>query len=256
MSKSFALLFVLVFLAASCLVVAKPAFSSHGATGNSWTPKAPMQVARGGLGVAVVNGKIYAIGGSTQTGSWLEGFSGGVVGTNEEYDSATDRWTFKKPMPTPRKDFGTAVWQNKIYCIGGYNGKGDNIGANEVYDPATDTWVTKSSMPTARSGLQANTLDGKIYLTGGLPNRTLNEVYDPATDSWETKAHMPVEEVIMLQQLWTIRYTSWADIILLNKFKYTTPKLMNGVLVHLLPRLSLMEQQAQPLARGLQSGYT
>ena len=24
------------------------------------------------------------------------------VGTNEEYDPATDTWTFKKSMPTPR----------------------------------------------------------------------------------------------------------------------------------------------------------
>jgi N-acetylneuraminic acid mutarotase len=131
--------------------------------------------------VAVVNGKIYAIGGDN-------------LATNEEYDPATDTWTFKAPMPTPRARFGIAVFQNKIYCIGGQNGNGVT-GVNEVYDPATDTWETKASMPTPRSGLQANVVSGKIYLIGGVANGyalTLNEVYDPRTDSWATKAPMPV----------------------------------------------------------------
>ena len=60
-----------------------------GATEDSWTTKTPMQEARGYLQVAVTNGKIYAIGGS------------GPIGTNEEYDPATDNWTAKSPMPTP-----------------------------------------------------------------------------------------------------------------------------------------------------------
>jgi hypothetical protein len=36
---------------------------SVGAAENSWTTKAPMYTARGGAGVATVNGIIYAIGG-------------------------------------------------------------------------------------------------------------------------------------------------------------------------------------------------
>jgi len=196
MSKSSALLLVLVFLTASCLMVAKPAFSSADVIEDSWTSKAPLQVARSGLGVAVVNGKIYAIGGSTATGT-PQHTTGGVVGTNEEYDPATDTWTFKASMPTPRAGFATAVYQNKIYCIGGSG----YTGVNEVYDPATDTWETKTPMPTARTGLHANVASGKVYLIGGyvLDNNSslgfsvsdLNDVYDPATDSWTTKASMP-----------------------------------------------------------------
>jgi N-acetylneuraminic acid mutarotase len=197
MRKSAALLLVLVFLTASCLMVAKPAFSSADVAEDSWASKAPMQVARSGLGVAAVNGKIYAIGGSVENG---------VVGTNEEYDPATDTWSFKKPMPTPRYGFAIAVYQNKIYCIGGsssigYYSNGSITGVNEVYDPATDTWETKASIPTPRRGLGANVVNGKIYLIGGyVPDSSsstgfsilfLNEVYDPAKDSWTTKAPVP-----------------------------------------------------------------
>jgi len=166
------------------------------ATEDSWASKAPMQVARSALGVAAVNGKIYAIGGSNQSGQAPSMPGSTVLGikhnvdTNEEYDSTTNTWTFKKPMPTPRIDFAIAVYQNKIYCIGGYTENG-STGLNEVYDPATDTWETKTSMPTARGWLKANVVGDKIYLIGGYPNRTLNEVYDPATDTWTTKTPSP-----------------------------------------------------------------
>jgi N-acetylneuraminic acid mutarotase len=146
-----------------------------------WVSKTPMHEARSGVGAAVVNGKIYAIGGAGK---------GGFRAFNEEYDPANDTWTFKASMPTPRSAFGIAVYQNKIYCIGGYI-PGDITGVNEVYDPANDTWETKAPMPTPRLNLQANVVNGKIYLIGGNSNGTLNEVYDPASDAWLTKASIP-----------------------------------------------------------------
>ena len=149
---------------------------------DSWVSKAPMQQARSGLRVAVVNGKIYAIGGANQ-----EGFSA----TTEEYDPTTNTWTFKASMPTARSAFGIAVYQNKIYCIGGYADGFSTTGVNEVYDPATNTWETKSLMPTPRLNIQANVADDKIYVIGGNPDGTVNEVYDPATDTWFTKASIP-----------------------------------------------------------------
>jgi len=203
MSKSAVLLLVLVFLTASCVMVAKPVLSSAEVAEDTWTKKASMHVARSKLGVAVVNGKIYAIGGDARSGKWP--YVGSIVGTNEEYDPATDTWTFKASMPTPRYGFAIAVYQNKIYCIGGIKSVGSagwkGTGVTEVYDPATNTWETKTAMPTARFELQANVVNGKIYLIGGyvpelsaFPNATssLNEVYDPATDSWTTKAPIPV----------------------------------------------------------------
>ena len=160
--------------------------------GGSWTQKESMQQARGGLGVAVVNGKIYAIGGSTQNGSYPDVLKD-LVRTNEEYDPATDMWTLKKPMPTLRAAFAIAACQNKIYCIGGVVGteKVDVVyyryvlsGVNEVYDPETDTWETKASMPTATAWLTANVVNDKIHLISG----KVDYVYDPAADSWAEEA--------------------------------------------------------------------
>jgi hypothetical protein len=191
MRGSAAAILILVFLTASSLMMAKPAFSSADVAEDSWVSKAPMNKARAGLGVVAVNGKIYAIGGRAENG---------FTNTNEEYDPATDTWTYK------RERFGIAVYQNKIYCIGGcrdggYFSNDSIIGVNEVYDPATDTWEAKEPIPTPRRGLGANVVNGKIYLIGGyvpdsssstgFSDLSLNEVYDPETDSWTIKAKVP-----------------------------------------------------------------
>ena len=56
MSKTLAFAFVLVFLTASNIILVFPVFGTT-TVENIWVEKAPMQQARGGLGVAVVNGK-------------------------------------------------------------------------------------------------------------------------------------------------------------------------------------------------------
>ena len=192
MSKKVVLLFALVFLSSTLIMAESVSAVDLG----SWTTRASMQEARSELGVVVANGKIYAVGGSTKQGE--EPYTGGIVGTNEEYDPATNTWVFKTPMPTPRIDFGIAVYNNKIYCVGGKDGE-SITNVNEVYYPATDTWETKEPMPTPRYGMRANVVNGKIYLVGGddpdvsidWGASTHNEVYDPETDSWSTKTPVP-----------------------------------------------------------------
>src|SRR4030042_3168304 len=87
------------------------------ASENEWTRMAPMPTERGGLGVAVVNGKIYAIGGVNNDTQ---------LAVNEEYDPTTDTWKTRAPMPTARSGFAAAVYQSKIYVIGGKFGTGTN----------------------------------------------------------------------------------------------------------------------------------
>jgi N-acetylneuraminic acid mutarotase len=198
MRKIVALLLVLVFLTASSLM-AKPAFSSATVVEDTWAAKAPMPTARAGLGVETVNGKIYAIGGTTAGGQYPPDVSGGgFVGTNEEYDTATDTWTTKASMPTPRDYFAITACQNKIYCIGGVVGDAAvegmpgfysyvTSGINEVYDTVTDTWETRAPMPDDAMKFQAHVVNGKIYVM----DWSYTYVYDPENDSWTSKTRMP-----------------------------------------------------------------
>ncbi|MBN1244483.1 hypothetical protein JXA31_02700 [Candidatus Bathyarchaeota archaeon] len=188
--------FLIVILLVSTFLSALQ-FPVVGAAENSWTTKKPMPTARGGLGVAVVNDKIYAIGGSNNDTQ---------LAVNEEYNPVTDTWTTKTPMPTARSGFAIAVYQNKIYCIGGTTGDSENLvsgftGVTEVYDPATNMWQTKLPMSTPRADLCASVVDGKIYCIGGkkywgfdpfYQELNVTEVYDPANNSWTTKSSIPI----------------------------------------------------------------
>ncbi len=176
-----------------CLIL--PIITVFATEEDSWTTLESMPTARSGLGIAIVNNKIYAIGGTITSGfapsipgSAVLGNNdiGGHVGTNEEYDPATGKWTRKASMPTPRIVFAIAVYQNKIYCIGGKTAQGFTA-VNEVYDPEMDTWETKTSMTIAKGWLTANVVDNKIYVISG----TSNEVYDPTTDTWIIKTPPP-----------------------------------------------------------------
>jgi len=179
-----------------CLVISIFSFPLVSAVEDSWTTLEPLQQARGGLGIASVNGKIYAIGGCAESGFWpnvspSEFFGNqdirGFVGTNEEYDPIKNNWVFRKQMPTPRGVFAIAVVENKIFCIGGKTNEGVT-GANEVYDPETDSWETKTPLASAMFAVQGNVIGNKIYV---LDHSGTNYVYDSITDSWTTKTPMP-----------------------------------------------------------------
>ena len=159
--------------------------------------KTSMPTARGGLGVVVVDGKIYAIGGASSRELGPSG-EGDFLGTNEMYDPETDKWVSKAPMRTPRAYFAIAAFQGKIYCMGGQVGFYQEPAADylwgpvttsrvEVYDVAKDAWSASLSMPISSFYLRASVIDDKIYVVSS----GLTCVFDPSTGSWNRKTRMP-----------------------------------------------------------------
>ncbi len=150
---------------------------------NTWRARANMNTARYGLSAAVVNGRIYAIGGHGASG---------IVTSVEEYDPAANKWTLKANMPTARYFAGASELNGKIYVAGGLNGS-TYYNKVEVYDPAANTWTAKKSMNTQRYGLAVAAVNNKLYAIGGRNGAILNvvEEYDPVTDTWTTKANLP-----------------------------------------------------------------
>jgi len=121
---------------------------------------------------ADAHGKIQFWGGCSERADIRQRRCGGtqskeLTAANEEYNPATNTWTEKAPMPTPRYGCAVATYGNKIYVFGG--GINDSGCANEtvVYDPATNTWATKASMPTARDRLCVVVVDDRLYAIGG-----------------------------------------------------------------------------------------
>jgi hypothetical protein len=182
---------VLLLLSSSLLIDMETVKAASSLSENSWVTKASMNVARSNVGVASVNGKIYAIGGISvpsvlDTHHTLPVFTEAkIVDKNEQYDPITNTWSTKAQMPIARANFAIASFENEVFCIGGTSGSA-TVPVNEVYYPANGSWASKAPLPAPEEGMQAEVLNGKIYLIGGQ-----NYAYDPTTDNWTTLAPMP-----------------------------------------------------------------
>ena len=161
-----------------------------------WSTKTAMQYQRDNAANAVLNGKIYVMGGAPA------GIS--ILDSMEMYDPVADVWATKSPMPawssfsivpawggasSPpayRYSPAAAPYQGLIYLVGGtsqVNGQGP-IYPIAVYDPNTDGWSSTvpnnaetgtagtaghalAPLPTGRWGFDIAVIDGRFYAVGG-----------------------------------------------------------------------------------------
>ena len=102
-----------------------------------------MATARDDLAVAVLDGKLYAVGGLND--------DGGQLISAERYDPALDAWEAVAPMAAARSRLSVAVLDGKLYAVGGENDEDGDIDCLvERYDPALEVWEAVSPMGTAR----------------------------------------------------------------------------------------------------------
>lgn len=155
----------------------------------AWLPRAPLPEARTRLAVAVLDGKLYAIGGERD---------GVPLATASVYDPATNAWAALPSLPEPRASLAAAGANGKLYVLGGTAGGGvaapPGLATLSIYDPATRQWTAGAPLPTPRSGLAAVALGGKIYALGGQDGgRSLAavEVFDPQAGTWSAAPAMP-----------------------------------------------------------------
>jgi N-acetylneuraminic acid mutarotase len=110
---------------------------------------------------AVLDGKIYAIG-----GRW----SGiGEMKSVEVYDPAGDTWSSAPDLQTARGGFASVVVNGIIYAIGGEVLTGENhaLTSIEVFSPKRGEWVAGPDLPLPLHGVPAVSVDGVIYVLGG-----------------------------------------------------------------------------------------
>ncbi len=198
---------------------------SHG----GWIDVADMGKGRYGHSMVVLDGLIYAIGGSDGDTRLVECYDpsadawtpvapmltprrftaaaavdgkiyvvGGRDATRKDlasvecYDPQTDAWTAVAPMGTPRKQHGVAVLGGKLYAVGGHMDAGGDLASVEVYFPATNTWSTVPPMGSVRKQHGVAAIGGKLYAVGGdaVEGFTSTEAFDPLKNRWEPVAPM------------------------------------------------------------------
>jgi N-acetylneuraminic acid mutarotase len=159
---------------------------------DTWAPRAAMPTQRTFHCACTVDDKIYVMGGVTA------GVAGAVWNPAgiDMYDPATDAWTTRGNMRTPRSGVGACALNGKIYVISGVIGSVENaaVPTVEAYDPALDTWVRKANLPAARAWSSVCAVGGRIYVVGGgsLSGGSSSRVdeYDPATDRWAARGNL------------------------------------------------------------------
>ncbi|KAM5322747.1 actin-binding protein IPP isoform 3-T4 [Glossophaga mutica] len=143
-----------------------------------WTTVSSLHQARCGLGVAVLGGMVYAIGGEKDSM---------IFDCTECYDPVTKQWTTVASMNHPRCGLGVCVCNGAIYALGGWVGAeiGNTI---ERFDPDENKWEVVGNMALSRYYFGCCEMQGLIYVIGGISNEGIElrsfEVYDPLSKRW------------------------------------------------------------------------
>ena len=171
---------------------------------DAWTQKTDMPTARS-TSTCVVDGKIYAVGGSSIASNRVDKKKPWRLKTVEVYDPATDTWAKAQSMNHARDGLTTRVVDGEIYAMGGMGWPqipfqaGPFLSVVEVFNPKTNRWREKAEMPAPKAIHAATVVNGKIYVMGGFfqgnglfMKFSTVEIYHPATDRWTQKADMPI----------------------------------------------------------------
>ncbi|XP_077291638.1 kelch-like protein 28 [Arctopsyche grandis] len=147
----------------------------------------PMKVKRSWSTAAVVNGRIFIMGGYSYENK-LE--------TVEEYDYVKNSWKNVASMKSKRFGHASVVYKEDIYVFGGESGK-EYLNSVEVFNTKKNQWKILCPMKWKRSSLAAVVVDDYIYCIGGHSDSPLNNVerYDPGRDTWTEVSDSPVKQI-------------------------------------------------------------
>ena len=130
-----------------------------------WVVRAALPLSTNHVAGAVVDGRIYCIGGQQNQDS--AAIQRAEV---QMYDPATDRWTARAPLPLARSHItsSTFVRNGQIIVAGGIGPGNRVINRVDSYNPVNNTWTALTPLPANRlSGVGDVLPDGRILFTTG-----------------------------------------------------------------------------------------
>ena len=191
---------------------------------DTWVKKRDMPTRRKGFVTAVIDGKIYIIGGSIQNKKLGKREATGIV---EVYDPGTNKWEKRASMPTEREWAKAEVVDGKVYVLGGevsFAGfLGDRlVNAIEAYNPKTNTWRKRPDIPMPKCWFETAVVDNEIWTIGGYnPKNGFRridavDVYNPTVNKWRKAQPLTIPKaptaavvngtIYLLGDGWTTKY--------------------------------------------------
>ncbi len=139
----------------------------------AWVPLPDLPEARHHVAAAVVDDRLFVIG----------GFDGsGFNPVSSVWELSDGAWVDRAALPVPVGSGAAAVIDGRIYLVGGVP-----EGALFVYDPVDDDWQRLADPAEQREHLAAVAFDGDLWALGGRWSGdavSSTEVFDPESGEW------------------------------------------------------------------------
>ncbi|MGN6463088.1 MAG: Kelch repeat-containing protein [Pseudolabrys sp.] len=171
--------------------VDRPYHHAYDAKTDRWISAPLLPRGANHVGVAVLGGKLYAVGGHLDQNRRPDNLCFVLDG---------ETWKPIAPLPKAAGAIGVVARDGLLHAVGG--AVGDTTPAklsldwHLVHDPKADRWTTRAPLPTARDHIGIVEKDGAIHVVGGrvnnfYTNSNLHHVYDAAGDKWVMRAPLP-----------------------------------------------------------------
>jgi len=173
--------------------VDRPYHQAYDPKADRWSDAPPLPRGANHVGVAVHEGRLYAIGGHLDQNRKPDNLCFVL-------DFAAGRWSKIAPLPQRCGAIACVVLHGKVHAVGGAIGDTNlekkSVDWHLVYDPASDRWEKRAPMPTGRDHTGTLTVGDLIHVIGGRvdsfhTNSNLHHVYDAKTDSWQARRPLP-----------------------------------------------------------------
>nr|CAB3259577.1 kelch-like protein 12 [Phallusia mammillata] len=138
-------------------------------------------------------GSCFVAGHIIVTGGW--NCNHGILPSCEKFGFHNNTWVGISNMLHARADHGTAVCNDLLYCIGGYD-ENEVLSSCERYNMRSGNWNEIAPLSQARQDLTCVVSNGNIYAIGGLGvnNECLSTVerFIPRFGKWQNMASLTV----------------------------------------------------------------
>lgn len=155
------------------------AVESYNISKEQWSKLSKMPDTKFNMGVGASHGRLYAVGGRSNSGT--------ICNTAHYYEPHSNSWADMPSMSINRIYPGVASLEDRLYIVGGYQDQG-YCKQVECFDRTVGVWSRLPDMNIARQAPGVIAVDNQLYVIGGYNN--VNgfldsvEVYDPNSNSW------------------------------------------------------------------------
>jgi Kelch motif len=175
--------------------VDRPYHQVYDPAANRWSDAAALPKGANHVGVTVLDGRLYAIGGFVEQNRKPH---------NEcfvlDLSGVGGAWRSIAPLPRACGAIACVALGGRVHAVGG--AIGDTFATKKsvdwhlAYDPKTDKWEERPAMPLGRDHTGTLAVGNVIHVIGGrvdsfLTNSNLHHIYDPAKDAWDARRPLP-----------------------------------------------------------------